>query len=357
MEEWIVFKTNGSKEAYENLSSKNKEKLEEWLRERSIHSKSAKREDNRKRVILKLLKFLNKDWDKMTYEDYVNIALAISKSKLSTNAKNDEKSFIKRFLKDCFDDWKSKFKDLELLKSETVTEDHKIRPSDLLTEIEIEKLIQSTSDMKKASLIAVLHATAGRPEEIVKLKYSDCDFPRKQIYLYSGKTKRRRAVYIGDTISFLVRLKKETNSNDADLIFPSVNGGIITISGLNYILKTLGEKAGIKKKINAYLFRHTRLSYLITKLSPKVYEEVSGHSLQMGMKTYAHLSQDKIIKEMKEKVFEAEEIPEDEREKLENEIKKLKEMEKRNKKRISDIHKLIQNELKKNKDEIERLSK
>ena len=58
-------------------------------------------------------------------------------------------------------------------------------------------------------------------------------------------------------------------------------------------------------------------------LSPKVYEQISGHSLEMGMKTYAHLSQDAIIKEMKEKVFEVKEIKEETNAEYEKRIKIL----------------------------------
>ena len=93
---------------------------------------------------------------------------------------------------------------------------------------------------------------------------------------------------------------------------------------MNYLLQEISKKAGIKKYVWAYLYRHTRLSFLITKLSPKVYEEVSGHSLATGLKTYAHLSQDQIIQEMKEKVFEVEELPKADKHKLEREVEYLR---------------------------------
>lgn len=327
--EWIVFKSNDSVDAYNQLSKKNKDKLNEWLYERQTFSQGKKRCDNRKRTIIKILTFLNKDWDKINYQDYVKVSVSISKcDKIKTYTKNDERNFIKRFLKDSFDDWEKKFKKLELLRSEQKSEKNKLKARDLLTKSEIEKMMKVTSDMKKSALIAVLYHSGARPDEIVSLRYDDVDFNKKQIYFYSAKTKGKRAIYMDDTISYLSRLKKETDSNDDDLVFPSVRGGIMTNTGLNYILKDLARKAGIKKKIWARLFRHTRLSFLITKLTPKVYEEVAGHSLKMGLKTYAHLSQDKIIKEMKESVFEVEDLSPEETEKfkeLEVELNKMKE--------------------------------
>lgn len=346
---WIVFKSNHnepeSKTAYDKLTRVNREAIDKWLNEKVILSKAKKRGDNRKRAIIKLLTFVKKNYDKLEYQDYVNVALAISKSSLGANQKNDERNFIIRFIKDNYPDYEIKFKGLTLLKMEIKGEDKKISPKDLLTDSEIEKLLNATSDMKKKGLIVVLSVSAGRPEEILKLRWHDVDFKKKIIYLYSGKTKKKRAVPIDSAINHLERLKAERDSSDEDLIFPSVSGKIITIAGLNFMLHELGKKAGIKKRIWAYLFRHTRLSFLITKLSPKVYEEVSGHSLEMGMRTYAHLSQDKIIQEMNEKVFELKDLSSDDKTEYE---KRIAELEKRDEIRQNDIRAIL-HELEKKK--------
>lgn len=332
--EWMVYKSNHKKPEteidYNKLSSKNKVVLEKWLNEKSIKSKGKKRADCRRRAIIKLLTFVKKDYDKISYDDYVSVAQAISNCSMGVYSKNGERNFISRFLKDNFDEWEKRFKvkdrnkGLELLNYEKQDEKNKISPADLLTDQEVEKMLKSTSDMKKAALVAMLDITGARPEEILKLRWSDVDFHKKMIYLYSSKTKKKRPFYIAPAFQHLQRLKNEVDSADDSLVFPAVSGGIITNAGLNYLLQELARKAGIKKKVHAYLFRHKRLSYLITKLSPKVYEEVAGHSLSMGMKTYAHLTEDSIIKEMRENVFEAQELGIDEKNEIQKEIEQLK---------------------------------
>lgn len=327
--EWIIYKSNRhnpeSEKDYKKLSKKNKDFLNKWLGEKSIYSKSKKRAGNRRRAIIKLLAFLKKDYNKINYDDYVKVASAISNCKAGVNQKNGDRFFIKRFLKDSYNDWRMKFKDLELLKSEVKSEKDKIKPKELLTELEIDKLIKASSDLKEKSLIAVLSSSGARTEEILKLRWNDVDFDSNSIYLYSSKTGKRRLVPINNAINHLERLKKETEPEENDLVFPSSRGGgIMTAAGLNFMLQKLGKKAGIDKRIWSYLFRHTRLSFLLTKLSPKVYEDVAGHSLSMGLKTYGHLSQDKIIKEMTERVFEVKELTEEQKNKYDKEIAKLK---------------------------------
>jgi len=349
--DWIIFKTNvkgtsQSEIAFNKLSKKNQDVLTKWLFEKSILSKSEKRAGNRKRAIVKLLTFIKKDYNTMAYEDYVNVASAISKSNQTTEQKNGEREFIKRFLRENFEDWDKKFKGLKLLKHEVKGDDEKLTAEDLFTELELKRMIESTTNMQDKALIITFYESASRPEELLKTRYSDIDFKRGLIYLFSGKTKRKRAIPLEQSLNHLRRLKEERNARDEELIFPSINNDIMSSAGLGYKLKQIGDKAGLKKKIYAYKFRHTRLSHLITKLSPKVYEEVAGHSLQMGMKTYAHLSKDKIIQEMNEKVFGIKELTKEER----DEIQKLREENQRIridvKKEISELKQNIISEIK-----------
>ena len=343
--EWIVFKTNlkkpESKIAFNKLSKKNQEIIKQWCFEKSIISKSEKRQANRERAIIKFLSVLKKDYDKMTYEDYVNISSAISKSKTGIKQSNGDRNFITRFIKDNYENWDKRFKELELLKLEIEGEDKKLKPEDLLTDLEIDKMMKATSDMKTKCLVGVLSVSASRPEELVKLKWNDVDFKNNIIYLYSVKTKKKRYISIDSIVNHLKRLKEETGANDDDLIFPSVSNKQLTIAGLNFKIQELAKKVGIKKRVWAYLFRHTRLSFLITKLSSKVYEEVSGHSLQMGMKTYAHLSKDIILKEMKEKVFDIEDLTEDEKKAFEKRIISLEKDKTTHKVKIETLNKKI----------------
>ncbi len=313
-----------TEKVFNSLSNKNQKAILNFMEICSIKSKSKKREFSRKTALIKFLDFLEKDFDKITYQDYISTSKAISESNLGVYARNGDRDFIKRFLRENYPNWREKFKELKLLSSEIKSEDTKITPKDLFSGSEVKKLMQVTQNMQHKTLIGVLYETASRPEEILKLRWSDIDLKKNIIYLFSAKTKKKRGVPIKESVPHLRRLQEESETKEDDFVFSSRDKKL-TNSGLNYILKRLVEKAGIKKKVNSYIFRHSRLSQLITCLSPKVYEDVAGHSLQMGMKTYAHLSEDKIIKEMNEKVFKIEELSEDEKSELTKRIKLMEE--------------------------------
>lgn len=331
LKEYPIFKINlyspESKTAFNSLSEKNKKAIESFNRECSIKSKSSKRFENRKRALTRFLKFIQKDFDSITYNDYVNTAEAIAKSKLSTYSRNGERDFIKRFLRETYPDYALRFKNFKLLSSEQKEESEKITSENLLTESDIDKMIRATNNMKYKALICTLAESGARPEELLKSRWSDVDFKSGLIHLFSGKTKKKRAVPISVSLSHLERLKEEIGANDSDFVFYSTNKTKkLCVASLNLIISNIAEKAGITKKIYPYLFRHSRLSLLITKLSPKVYEDIAGHSLQIGMKTYAHLSTDKHIQEMNEKVFKVKRLNPEREHELEKKVEVLKDI-------------------------------
>jgi len=327
-------------EVFNSLSQKNKLAIKNFLSVISVNAKSKKRQDNAFRCLIRFLDFVEKDFDKINDDDFIVVAKAISDSRdYGVYAKNLDRNFIKRFLQENFEDFNTRFKHFKVMKLETRNEKDKITHNDLITEKECERLIKATPNMQNKTLFTVLYESGARPEEVLKLLWSDLDLHKKVIYLYSAKTGKKRAVPLNVSIQHLKRLKEEINPKENNLIFPSNSGQktIMTNSGLNYIIDSTRQKAGISKKINCYTFRHTRLSHLITKLSPKVYEEIAGHSLEMGMNTYAHLSQDAVIKEMQEKVFEIAELSENERDKLQKQIDELKIKVNKQDKTINDL--------------------
>ena len=81
-----------------------------------------------------------------------------------------------------------------------------------------------------------------------------------------------------------------------------------------------------QKHLYPYLWRHSVLTNMIKKLSPKVYEQFAGHSLETGMQIYAHLDTDDLKEELYSKIYQIKELtPRDNKKmlELENRIREL----------------------------------
>ena len=164
-----------------------------------------------------------------------------------------------------------------------------------------------------------------------------------EIKLHSNKTGKTRFIPIKKSTDHLNRYREEcfaTTPRGEDKVFD------VDSQAINYFLNKLEKKINFSKHLYPYLWRHSILSRMITKLSPKVYEMYSGHSLETGMKIYAHLDTDNLKQELEEKIWGMEKLtPEDKNEikELKKEIDKIKEENKNTKtKTISSLKELYQ---------------
>lgn len=185
------------------------------------------------------------------------------------------------------------------------------------------------SILKKA-LIILMFESAGRSEEILKLKWSDLHLERGEVKLHSAKTGRVRVNPIKESLIHLKRYKQEFPFPDVmsmDYVFPSpINRKrCLTIGALDLYFNKLGKKA-LNKPLFPYLLRHTRATQLQKVLPPKIYEKFMDHSIAMA-KRYSHLNKDDVREVMLEKIYHIEELTEEDKEemsKLKEELMKLK---------------------------------
>lgn len=267
-----------------------------------------------------------KDLDKITMKNLEAFLVLLNNSELAIATKNDIKKTLKRFIKRNYKDWSSKFNGLMDVKLNTKQEKRDLSKSDLLTPDEMSMIISSAESLKYKTILLLMQETACRPEELMKLKWGAIDNNSREIKLHSAKTKEDRFIPINESYRHLERYKKECfydTPRDIDYIFPSPrdNQKHITTQALNDFILKLERKLKFKKHLYPYLWRHSILSQMITKLSPKLYEMYSGHSLETGMKIYAHLDTEDLKKELWDKVYGIEELTPEERD-IVRELKK-----------------------------------
>lgn len=263
-------------------------------------------------------KFYKNKTDNLNLDDVRRFLSWVNKSDYAKGTKNDIIKVFKRFLKWKYQDWSKKFNDLKDAKMNG-NAGRKIDKEDLLTQDEMLLIINAEDSIKYKAILLLLQETACRPEEILKnAKWKDINWTRGEIKLYSNKTDKTRFIPIKNSLAHLKRYREECFQ-----VTPRGDEQIFGISDQSLIdhLKYLEKKTGLSKHLYPYLWRHSILTRMIKTLSPKVYEMYSGHALETGMETYAHLDTDDLRDELNEKIYKIEELTKEEK----DEIKKLKE--------------------------------
>jgi len=272
--------------------------------------------------IIPIADIFEKNIGKLTQKDIQQFAILIKESDLALSTKNDYKKVLKRFLKWKHLDWSNKFNNLEDLKAKTKGSGRKLSKKDLLTPEEMKFLVDSSHSLKLKCLLVLMQETAFRPEEVLKLKWKDVDLESNEIKLHSAKTGDTRTIPLKESFDWLRKYKREGFYPRAEAemwIFPQDTNREkkLTSQLLDAKLKKLQKNLKFKKRLYAYLWRHTILSHMIRVLSPKCYEKFSGHSLQTGLRTYAHLNTDDLRQELDEKHYQVQDLAPSEREEFE----------------------------------------
>jgi len=149
-----------------------------------------------------------------------------------------------------------------------------------------------------------------------------------EITIYSKKTGKSRTFPLNEEASRILHEWKQNYSfpdrKDTDCIFPSQKYGRdtpMTSAGANKILRKMALKAGIKKDVWMYLFRHTRATRLYEELPTPIVEKLLGHKDMYN--TYAHISGKKAREELLKKVYHINEMLPEERADLKKEMERM----------------------------------
>jgi len=181
----------------------------------------------------------------------------------------------------------------------TQNNNHSILPEEILTETDVEALIKAAEWARDKAIVAMLFDLGSRTGEFLSLQRKNVVFDKLgAMVVVDGKTGRRRQRLIL-SIPFLAEWMNEHPDKrpEAPLWIHNAQGchekGIVHLDyyALRMLLVRLGEKAGIKRRVNPYAFRHARATHLANFLTEAQLKMVFGWTQNSRMPgRYVHLS-------------------------------------------------------------------
>jgi len=307
------------------LSPANKRILNEFCNHCLIKAGKQKVEKIR-RELVQVHDITQTDFNKFNKEIVDSFLVVLNQSDRSIWTKNEIKVYLKKFLK-----WH--YKDLDLIdnirgENRRDLNPHKINENNLINEQDIEKMLRFAMNYKEKAYLFLAFESGARPQELLNLKWQDIKFEDNytDITLYSNKTRQTRTFPVYKASKFLKEWKQNYSFIDvkeSDYVFVSRwKEEHMTTVGLNKILRRMAQKAGLKKDVWNYLFRHSRATKLYEELPTPIVEKLMGH--QNMSKVYAHISSKKAREEMLKKIYHVEELTQEQQNKYAEEITQIK---------------------------------
>jgi hypothetical protein len=155
-------------------------------------------------------------------------------------------------------------------------------------------MIESAESARDKAVVSLLYESGCRIGELCSLKLRHISFDQYggQIVV-DGKTGRRR-VRVVSCVKYLTDwLNNHPDKGNPEADLWTWKRGLHTLDyrGIVRILQILGQKAGVRKKVNPHSFRHSRATYLANHLTEAQMKEIFGWVQASEMASvYVHLS-------------------------------------------------------------------
>ncbi len=224
------------------------------------------------RALLNLTRMLKKDWKDVTKKDIEDLVFQIMETYSDERGQETWSTFdLKKVLK-IFFRWHKlgsrSFKDVgDPPETKQVKLKH-VRDSlsreDLITDDDLKKILKACGENQRDRAFIDCHSEAGtRPTEILSLQIKHVKFDKYGALLHvDGKTGSRpiRIIRSVPNLSRWLDVHPFKDNTDAPLwitLKKEKFGKLLSYRSATKIVQSRGKKAGITKKINLKLFRHT----------------------------------------------------------------------------------------------------
>ncbi|MFQ6010289.1 MAG: tyrosine-type recombinase/integrase [Candidatus Aenigmatarchaeota archaeon] len=249
--------------------------------------------------LCKVSHLLGKDFRKTNKNDMIELVRGIESQPYSLWTKHDFRVVLKRFfqwLRKCDEDEKEYPPEVKWMKTTMKNGNHKL-PEELWTEEEVKRLIDAADHPRDKALIFMLYESGCRVGEMASLRIRHVRFDEYGgIITVSGKTGMRRIRLVSSVPSLSAWLSNHPDKNSPESpLWVSIGtknkGKIINYKSISDILKKNARKAGIRKKANPHMFRHSRATFLANCLTESQLKEMFGWTQGSNMAAvYVHLS-------------------------------------------------------------------
>jgi integrase/recombinase XerD len=180
--------------------------------------------------------------------------------------------------------------DINIALVESSSVKHEVNYDDLLTEKEIQAIINAASDRTHQVFVRLLYLTAARISEALSLRWRDLTpLDEGGEAHIMGKGKKRRNVFIPAVLwKDLQGIRGESADNDR--LFPAIKDRFAALQ----VVKKLAKAAKIEKRVSPHSFRHAHISHAL-KNGATVAElrDQAGHANIATTSLYAHVSSER----------------------------------------------------------------
>jgi len=250
------------------LTDANRKLLIKYYKKMCNENIAPARKHNVLGVLGRLLELLGKDFETATRDDMEELVAKINSKKIGPITRQDYLKKIKQL-----DKWLNGGEELtertKWIKT-NLGKKHSKLPSQLITPEEAKQLVNVTDNVRDRALIHLMWESGARIGEIINLKMNSVEFNKGEARIrMRGKVGERQILLLESVHDLKEYYRTRNKANLEEPLFVQFGtrnkGSSLTHQSIGEMLKAVQTRTDITKRIYAYLFRHSRASYLASQ--------------------------------------------------------------------------------------------
>ena len=159
---------------------------------------------------------------------------------------------------------------------------------DVFTDVDMELLRQSCTNVRDRAIVAFLASTGCRVSELCSLKRDQVDLQNMECVVH-GKGNKERTVYMDSVTALLIRNYLKIRTDDSDTLFVTKLGIKFKEGGIRDMLKRLEERSGVTH-VHPHKFRRTYATNMARRgMNIQTIAKLMGHDRIETSMTYVML--------------------------------------------------------------------
>ena len=163
-------------------------------------------------------------------------------------------------------------------------------PSQLVTETEVERLLQTPDialplGLRDRAILELLYATAIRNKELLELEIDHVDLARGELFVARGKGNKSRRLPVGEEAlawveTYLLKVRPGiARSDSGKTLFLSYRGRMLDRANLAALVRRHVKACGLEKRVTPHVLRHACVTHMLKRgASVRHAQLILGHT-------------------------------------------------------------------------------
>jgi integrase/recombinase XerD len=162
----------------------------------------------------------------------------------------------------------------------------------VLSEDEVSRLIVTARTPRMRALVMLLYGAGLRVSEVTRLRACDIDASRGVLRIIESKGKKSRETLLCASLLRALRVYWKTRPvSESPYVILGARGQPLTSRMIGKLISTLGQDAGVSKRVTPHLLRHCFATHLLEHGTDiRTLQSLLGHAKIETTARYVHIS-------------------------------------------------------------------